>query len=130
MTQLWHYTCLHGHHKLASGGLLMPGVDLMNPAVRGQAGPTSRYVWMTDLSVPVRDALGLTMEHIRCDRTAHRYRVTQRGIAIRWSDLRRSFDPEWRELLEASPGARPMHWWVAQEPVPCVYDPVEVASTA
>ena len=122
---LYHYTCGHGFRKIGKVGLLMPANDLMNPTLaKDFNSPVARYVWLTDLSVPIKDALGLTAEHIGCDRTVHRYRVTENAIAIRWFDLRKSFDASWRDLLESAPGARPAHWWVAQEPVPVEYDPL------
>lgn len=131
MTVLFHYTCDHGHTKIGAQGVLVPGIDLMHPSVKGtDLLDMARFVWLTDLARPIKDALGLTSNHLTCDRTAHRYRVTAHGIAIRWVDLRRDFAPAVREMLESAPYARPMHWWVAAEPVPVTYDPVEAPSTA
>lgn len=108
---LFHYCCAHSHAQIT---------DTLRPN-RG-------LVWLTDLNVPIRDALGLTSHMLGCDRTAHRYRVTDESVCIRWVDSRLShlIGParEQTLALESMPGVKPMHWWVAEVPVPVVYDPI------
>lgn len=108
---LWHFTCDDGHKQIT---------DTLRPN-RG-------IVWLTDLNMPIRDALGLTSHMLGCDRAAHRYRVTDDSACVKWVDsrLRHLIGParEHTLELESAPGARPMHWWVAEVPVPVVYDPI------
>lgn len=120
---LFHYTCDHGHKALGSGSctlLPLTGQRLTPAPPAGGA-----FVWLTDLDVPFRAALGLTSVALRCDRTAHRYRVTGGDATpLRWLQARRLFPPAYRDALERAPGAMPAHWWVAGEGVPAVYDPI------
>ena len=117
---LWHYTCDHGRAGIGDRGYLVPGVMLTD---RVANLPCSRYVWLTDLAVPIRDALGLTGLIVKCDRVAHRYRVWDETTVRRWVDVARDVPRAIRENLESAPGARPAHWYVSEEPVPAVYDP-------
>jgi hypothetical protein len=90
--------------------------------LRPHGPPGARpLVWLTDLDVALRDALGLTSQTLTCDRTRHRYRVIDVdgcapyiGHPLR-SELR---------ALEQFDGVRPKHWWLSMRPVPVVYDPV------
>ncbi|MDF9718126.1 hypothetical protein, partial [Nocardioides sp. ChNu-99] len=59
---------------------------------------------------------------LTCDRTRHRFRVTDPDALTHWIRVRRSHP--WALDLETAPGARLMHWWVATVPVPVIYDPV------
>jgi hypothetical protein len=111
MTVLYHYTCEHG--RAGIDGLLVPGPD--------------GFIWLTDMAYPNRDALGLTMNYTRCDRTRYRYRVTDNSGAVPWTTVRRSARPAWREWIEEAPGVRPRHWWIAIDPVPVVLDPREAS---
>lgn len=113
MTELWHYTCRHAAAKIGRRGELVPAAQLV-----AHTYPTGRVVWLTDLSVPIRDALGLTSELLECDRIERRYRVLDPSGALRWVDVRREWMDMWRSHLEQSPGARPAHWWVHPGPVP------------
>lgn len=120
MTALWHYTCDHGHEDI--GARLVPGTWLQP----GRRMPwTSRVVWLTDMAVPDRDALGLTMHIAACDRTVHRYRVTDDSAVVRYVEwAREALYRLQREQVENVPGALPMHWWVSDEPVSVEYDPI------
>jgi hypothetical protein len=113
--ELYHYTCDHAAARI--GGLLIPAVEQVTFA-HPYLTPLSEFVWLTDLGAPDRDALGLTSNYLLCDRTRHRYRVTEGGHAIWWMDLRRVLAWEWVEAVESAPGARPVHWWAAHDPVP------------
>jgi hypothetical protein len=126
---LYHYTCHHARSALGLEGdllpirlLVTPGAPLRNSEWRAD------LVWLTDLGLPIRDALGLTRLIVKCDRTAYRYRVTDEADAVPWTTERRQFLAENREQvaeLERAPGARPAHWFVARKPVPVVLDQVE-----
>lgn len=119
MTALWHYTCHHGWAALGNVGELVPARNLTDRIPPGWW--PGDFVWTTDLAAPIRDALGLTMELAACDRTRHRYRVTDPATCTPWVDVRHVFPDA--HLLENAPGARPRHWWVSPLPVPAVYDP-------
>lgn len=116
MTALYHYTCDHGHSLI--DGVVIPATFQTQDALGGPG----EYAWFTDLSVPIRDALGLTSTILDCDRTAHRYRVLDAECIRPWREARRVY--RWGVDLEQAPGARPAHWYVSTEPVPVVYDPI------
>jgi hypothetical protein len=94
--------------------LLTPvGVDL----------PTaSMFAWFTDLPDPEPITLGLSSVTLRCNRMAHRYRVTDDRDVLPWSAYAK-FLPDLDAELD-HPGARADHWWAASAPVPARYDPV------
>ncbi|MFC0673511.1 hypothetical protein [Brachybacterium hainanense] len=111
---LYHYTHPEAAEKIAASGLVLPGRDV------GMISPLS---WFTDMEIPDRNALGLTMHFLTIDRTARRFRVVDDTWVKPWRDLRRKFPPRYLDQLEASPGALLMHWWVAARPIPVVPDP-------
>jgi hypothetical protein len=100
---LYHYTCDHGRQSLGRRGLVQP-----------QPHPFLgvRLAWFTDQAIPNREGLGLTMEHIPCDRLAFRY-IARKGEPVPWigSFVRRSARPDVLAMLE-SEGAQPLTWWV------------------
>ena len=102
---IYHYTCGdHGRPGIERDGVIRPGLD--------------GFAWFTDLDVPHREALGLTMHYTRCDRTAHRFEVDPDDPALTpWTVARRAVPPAYRAALEASPGALLRHWFVAETPV-------------
>lgn len=107
---LFHYTCDHGLSLIRSSDwTLLP-----------QAGFFGHLIWMTDLSEPDKFALGLTSVILSCDRTAHRLRVLGGG-PVWWPTWCRamSISRSLRDVVELAPGARPMNWWVASDPVAC-----------
>ncbi len=118
----YHYTCDHGREALGDAGTLLPAADL-TPRLRRLGLLPALWVWCTDLATPNREGLGLTMNVVTCDRTAHRYRVVQPGALMRWAHVARTLTREQRDALEAEPGAMPAHWYVGQS-VDVVYDPV------
>ena len=120
MTTLWHFTCEHGHAALGPAGIVKPAM-LLTPA--GTDVPMQgMFAWYTDLENPDPLAVGLTSVTLRCNRMAHRYRVTDDADVLPWSDYAK-FLPELDRTL-ATPGAQPDHWWAASAPVPVEYDPV------
>lgn len=124
--RLFHYTCTHGRNALGPGGTLIPvvlqrpdAVAMINPAARALLG----MVWATDMAAPDVWALGLTRDTIQCDRTRYRYSVPAASF-YRWGRVRHNMEPALVDALELAPGAEPVHWWVAFEPVEgAVYDP-------
>lgn len=134
---LWHYTCDHAHLLLGRSGTLLPGCMLNGVNdLRHDGGVLpfqTSLCWMTDLGLPIREALGLSSVYLTCDRTQHRYRVLDDSDVVAWLDVRRAMVQRGMrdavEDLEAAPGARPRHWYVATAPVPVEYDPVRIVST-
>jgi len=113
-TALWHYTCDHGREGIGEFGVLLPGRSLAPDRMPSDYWPAN-FVWLTDLERPNRGALGLSSWWIRCDRTAHRYRVALADTITPWMRARRTVEnPEFLEDIE---GARPRHWYVSREPV-------------
>lgn len=102
MTTLYHHCCLH------SAALIEADGNMLRPNWRYTAAP---WLWLTDLEHPYpREALGLTMNTIRCDRTEATFKVTSPDVTpVKWMTVRR-LHPQLLELEEA-PGARPQHWW-------------------
>jgi hypothetical protein len=125
MTVLYHYTCAHGYAALGEKGDLTPPVLLWPERCRWI--PTSYLIWLTDMPRPQRDALGLTMYSIGCERTEYRYRALDLSEIVPWGQFRRTFAREhgetWLEAIEGEERVRPSHWFVATVPVPAVYDP-------
>lgn len=132
---LWHYTCRHSMLVLGTGRAeLQPAWDLYDDAGRtalpSEHRPIAELVWLTDLETPVAEALGLTRNLVRCDRTGYRYRVDDdRAPILRYVSVRRNLPPYARRALETAPGAMPMHWWVSSKPVSVVFDPVPVMAS-
>lgn len=111
-TALYHYTCSCSLAAIYREGLLRPH------AIPGQ----DPLVWLTDFDTPLREALGLTMNLISCDRTEFRFQVdlddVEPGVITPWHRYARHVNPDLRRALDWEPGAMPMHWWVATDPVP------------
>lgn len=106
---LYHYTCGHGAAGIGKTGL----IDVFLQPPEGQVALT----WLTDLEAPNRLALGLTSNTIQCDRLAFRFDVPEPVEVVRYVDVRREHFPRyWREALERSPGAMPMHWYLSLVP--------------
>lgn len=117
---LYHYTCQHGRDRIGDRGVLAPARHLSENVTAWQG----RFVWLTDLSVPIRDALGLTQQIAKCDRTAYRYRVTDETSVWPWVQIAHLMKREQREEIEGAPGARPSHWYVSFELVPVVLEEI------
>lgn len=110
---LYHYACSHTVELLGSPARLLPAWEHA-PNTRGL--PHSRWLWLTDLATPDTWGLGLTGLITRCDRTEYRYEITEHGLVVPWTSVRRSMPPEIREDLEGAPGALPRHWFVTEDP--------------
>lgn len=116
---LWHYTCRHGLAGIEKTGtvLSLAGMSMRSISAFDQVA------WFTDLDYPDRDALGLSMRDLNCDRARHRFRVLDDSLVTPWihAPLRRH-PSRFGYLLETSPGALPRHWFIATEPVPVTRD--------
>jgi hypothetical protein len=62
--RLYHYCCSHSLEGIRKDGFLRPW--------RQVALGDVPLVWLTDLEVPDRKALGLTSDLLDCDRLEHR----------------------------------------------------------
>jgi hypothetical protein len=91
---LYHYTCDHGRAELGDSGKLIPPTALIPPSAISRHPKWQQtlfdLIWLTDLDVPLREALGLTSNTVTCDRTQFRYRV-EGYSAMRWTVVRRDF---------------------------------------
>lgn len=112
---LFHFTCDHGRAALEDSGLLRPN---MHPLI-GIA-----LVWLTDLDAPFAEPLGLTSHMLQCDRTSHRYQVTDASSCMPWLRY------EYRDPVLEPVWTMPRHWWVSESPVPVVYAPRKTAEVA
>lgn len=110
---LFHYCCAHSREGILHDGLLLPNPQPFLPG----APP---LVWLTDLDAPIRDGLGLTSDHIKCDRTEYRFSVIQTGTAVWWPTYARMtrVPRATRDVLESF--GMPAHWYVSSAPVPVV----------
>lgn len=129
---LWHYTCAHGREAIGESGVLLPACQLVADDKRAELVASwwpSTVVWLTDLRVPLRAALGLTSVALSCDRTAYRYRVLDPAGCVAYTPFyRRSVLRAGHSVvpLENVTGVRPRHWWVSTIPVPVEFDPAPV----
>ena len=124
---LWHFTCAHGRGALGESGVLLPGRVHSPEQPWAELGPLSwmaDVVWLTDQP----DGIGTMLEvrtMTKCDRLAHRYRVTDETSVQRWvrwaHDVRIDATTRWG-LEHADLSAIPTSWWLSQQPVPVVLD--------
>ena len=117
MSTLYHYTCDHAAPLIRESGTVL-SLAALNAGGRPGMPPWGMFSWFTDLDTPDRNGLGLTSNILDCDRTAHRFTVADATEVEQWVNIHWSHP--WGSVLESAPGALPMHWWVATEPVPVV----------
>lgn len=123
MTALYHYTCAHRAPLVRADGVVIPGHhQKRDPGYSSgiRAIPWAAFAWLTDLEVPAREPLGLTMDLLRCDRTEFRFRAVEGAVLVPWVSVRRMYP--WSVYLEQA-GARPAHWYVSPDPVPVIESP-------
>lgn len=103
---LYHYCCHHSAQLIARTMTLRP---VAQPMLKGLP-----VVWATDQEIPDRDALGLTMHMVKCDRTEHRFTVLAEDEPL--------FTPWTASPLRAlcrdleafeHPPLQPELWWVS-----------------
>lgn len=121
---LYHFTCVHSRDGIVASGLVTP-MSFRHPdkweRLPEWMRPVFAVSWFTDLDVPMRDQLGLTMDTIKCDRTEVRFRVTDDLAVQRWTRYRRRVPRQAVAMLEGW-RAMPAHWYVSELPVPVVLD--------
>lgn len=110
MTRYYHYTCSHQVEQIRASGVLRPWPQ---PVLGG-----IELIWLTDMDVPKRAALGLASNTLHCDRTEHRIAVE--CDAHPWVQWCRQLPVIQRRRLEYVHGAMPMHWWLTLDTVPVV----------
>ena len=108
MTELYHFTCDHHLAGILNDGQLRPHRHPM----LGRS-----LVWLTDMAEPDAWALGLTSRFLSCDRTAHRFRVTDTSTCRRFSTLKRLPSDVVADLVRFG---KPARWWFSTRPVPVV----------
>jgi hypothetical protein len=108
--RLYHYTCSCAAPLIRESRWLQP-----NPQVQLPDAPA--LIWLTDLDTPDIPALGLTSLTLKCDRTEYQVTAVTTDAAP-WSTYAKRMPRKARDVIEASPGALPMHWWVSELPVP------------
>lgn len=122
---LYHFTCHHAYLAIGAAGALLPPRWHMRGRIPADLPNWQRrafdYVWTTDLPVADAAALGLTSHATTCDRTAYRYRITDRRFCEWWPEVT-GLPRRYRADLELTPGVRPDHWWIASVPVAAVLD--------
>lgn len=124
MSPLYHYTCSCSLDGIRRDGFLRPYPHpLMRRYPLPGAEPIAGLVWLTDLEVAWREALGLTSKVVKCDRTEHRFQAADESTAVPWIKFRRRVHAAVRAALEEAEGALPAHWFVSTVPVP-VHTPV------
>lgn len=115
--KLFHHTCDHGREQIGDQGDLISAAEQ-----RGQVEFwTMNFVWLTSMRYPNREALGLTMHLVGCDRTKFTYEVLlpDDDPSIHpWAKVARDLPRELRDEIERAPGAMPALWWVSLGPVP------------
>lgn len=123
MSVLFHYTCDHGLEGIRDS------IWMLRPW--GAPG-LPQLVWLTDLTIPDREGLGLTSKTLSCDRTTYRLTVHPQAVTPveHWSTARRHFRPTYVEALERAKGAKPEHWWIARERIPVDATSLTETSTA
>ena len=107
--KLYHYTCEHSARLIRAKRWLIPHPQV----VLGRR----ELVWLTDMDEPDRAALGLTSHTLQCDRTAVRV-IAVTSEATHWPVFARDLPADQRHALEYADGVLPMHWYVAELPVP------------
>lgn len=113
---LWHFTCDHAAPTIRATGSLLPRAHPFLPNLRP-------VVWLTTMRRPDAQALGLTSDFIRCNRTLNRFRVTDSRDCLPWR-LAVAQAPPWaisRDIVALLEDGRQAHtWWISPLPVAVV----------
>lgn len=125
---LYHFTCRCSLAGIRRDGFLRP---FPHPLMRRYSIPGAEaiggLVWLTDLEVAWREALGLTSKILKCDRTEHRFQAADESTAVPWTKFRRRVHATVRAALEEAEGAMPAHWFVSAVRVP-IHTPVHTVT--
>lgn len=106
-TLLYHFTCNHGFEGIRKTNVLLPNA---HPLMLNLGA----ILWLTDLSEPTKEAVGLTNSWTTCDRLAYRY-IVRCKAAAHWSKVRQRAPKDIVETLESY--GQPEHWWIVRRPV-------------
>jgi hypothetical protein len=137
---LYHYTCEHGHDGIMRDGVIRPAIDVATIEQRkllrrsGAAAMTAQVIWLTTNPHIVRlniNQVGLGMSAIEaltgqkhCDRTVHRYEITEEDQPILpWALARQKWPVRVVAELESIAGAKPDTWWISRGPLHAHYSP-------
>jgi hypothetical protein len=123
---LYHYTCSHSWVQLGDRGLLQPASYFAKPGVN--VGPQGKLIWFTDQARPFAKSLGLERVNLLCDRTEHRYHVTDTTGIVHWFDYRSKLPEDVVFELEVVEGVSPQNWFVSETPIPVAYNPIRKKS--
>ena len=110
MSALYHYCCRHSAKLIVRSGALRP---FPQPLLRGLP-----VLWATDQETPDREALGLTMHMVQCDRTERRFTIPDYSTQLftPWLDSPVRLLVDDLANFEAAP-RDPTLWWVSILPV-------------
>jgi hypothetical protein len=109
---LYHYTCRDGARGIHHTGTILPNPHPLLPSL-------PPLVWLTDLPVPDRQALGLESTILTCDRTEVRITVDAAKTPIyRWRDFAADRGMRRRDRRPFERGRQPDRWYVAVQPIP------------
>lgn len=107
--RLFHFTCEHGHQALGRRGRLC--APMAHPLLG------CNVVWLTTEGLPDREATGLGMNTITCDRMRYRYIVTDISQCRAWlGSPERDAAPS-RHVRDLESFGDPEHWWITDAPV-------------
>lgn len=135
---LYHYTDDEHHQQiLDSCGVLQPMIRLVTPKqahvlMRFRVARfTAQMIWLTTnehVTWLNANSVGLTRNHIKSDRTRHRWQIDIKDDdkIVSWAHVRRIWPDEIVDGLESTPGARPETWWLARGPLFAHYAPHRV----
>ena len=107
MSELFHFCCKHSAKDIGRYGIIVP---IFNPGIG------ARLSWFTDDTTLSREALGLTMHTIKCDRMAFLYQILNVESCepfLTWA--RRTGNPWVGRLIDDT--KRPEHWFIAEQAV-------------
>lgn len=106
--RLYHFTCEHHFAKIAEAGKLVPQPQ---PLLDGTA-----LTWYTPFAAVSAAELGMTRVMLKCNRMEFRVMV-HTADAVPWSTVRGLYPWDHVAMLEGTPGAKPLLWYVAHLPV-------------
>src|SRR5260370_1237253 len=107
---LYHFTCRDGHKMIGRYNCVLLPASLW------------RVVWLTTEALPDFEATGLGRVTLKCDRTEHRYMITDLENCRPWpgSAERKALAPGHLRVLEQF--GDPEHWWISAKPVRATWD--------
>ncbi len=112
---LYHFTCKDGARMIGRYNCLI---------IPQGPHPICRWniSWFTTEAAPDPEATGLSTVRSTCDRTAHRYIVSDPGPCVPWEGSRWQAEtpPPFRQVMEEYGDVE--HWWVSDVPVRVIWD--------